>query len=83
MGDNLYNHRDQLVLSCSSEGSPELEYTWLPPGNVNSITSTRSTLIIDNISNGGEYTCNMTNNFGTDSNTIIVHNELLLVYIAI
>ena len=77
MGGNSYNHGDRLVLNCSSEDSPELKYTWLPPGNVTISTNT-STLIIDNVtsSDGGEYTCNVTNNFGTDSNTIIVHSEL-------
>ena len=77
-GDHSYNHGDQLVLNCSSEGSPNLEYTWLSPGNVTISTNT-STLIIYNItgSDGGEYTCNVTNNFGTDSNTITVHSELI------
>ena len=77
MGGHSYNPGDQLVLNCSSEGSPDLEYTWLSPGNV-TISINTSTLIIDNItgSDGGEYTCNVTNNFGTDSNTITVHSEL-------
>lgn len=84
MGDNSYNHGNQLVLKCLSEGSPDLEYTWLAPGNVTSSTNT-SILIIDNVtaSDGGEYTCNVTNNFGTDSNTIIVRSELLATYLCI
>ena len=74
MGDNLYSQGDQLQLNCSSEGGPQLEYTWTFSDSI--ITNANSNILtIDNIttSNGGDYTCNVTNNAGSDNNTIIVY----------
>ena len=73
MGDNLYSQKEQLQLNCSSEGGPQLEYTWTFSDSI--ITNASSNiLIIDNIttSNGGNYTCNVTNNAGSDINTVSV-----------
>ena len=78
MGDNLYSQGDQLQLNCSSEGGPQLEYTWIFSGSI--ITNANSNILtIDNIttSNGGNYTCNVTNNAGSDNNTITVYGKLL------
>ena len=77
MGDNLYSQGDQLQLNCSSEGGPQLEYTWTFSGSI--ITNANSNILtIDNItSKGGNYTCNVTNNAGSDNNTITVYGELL------
>ena len=78
MGDNLYSQGDQLQLNCSSEGGPQLEYTWTFSGSI--ITNTNSNILtIDNVttSNGGDYTCNVTNNAGSDNNTITVYGKFL------
>jgi len=67
---------------CSSEGGPELEYSWLLAGSIIANASTNNTLIIDNVntSHGGEYICNVTNNAGYNSSTITVYSELLYRY---
>ena len=77
MGNDTYTQGGQLQLTCVSEGGPELEYTWLMSGsmidNVND-----STFIIDNLttSDGGDYTCNVTNNAGYDTKTVTVYSKL-------
>ena len=78
MGDNLYSQGDQLQLNCSSEGGPQLEYTWIFSGSI--ITNANSNILtIDNIttSNGGNYICNVTNNAGSDNNTITIYSKSL------
>ena len=82
-GDNLYNHGEELQLNCSSQGGPVLEYTWLLSGHIiDNVTA--SALVIDDVSttDGGDYTCNVTNNAGYQSNNITVYSKLLpLIYI--
>ena len=79
MGDNLYNQGEQLMLNCLSEGGPELEYTWLFAGSVIPNANT-SSLVINNLSttDGGDYTCNVTNAAGNDSNTITVYSKFTI-----
>ena len=78
MGDNLYNHGEELQLNCSSQGGPVFEYTWLHSGYIID-NATASTLIIDDVSttDGGDYTCNVTNNAGYQNNNITVYSKLL------
>ena len=78
MGDNLYNQGEQLKLNCSSEGGPVLEYAWLLSGNIIPNANT-STLTIDNVNttHAGDYTCNVTNDAGIDSDTITVYGKSL------
>ena len=77
MGNDTYTQGSQLQLTCVSEGGPELEYTWLMSGsmidNVND-----NAFIIDNVttSDGGDYTCNVTNNAGYDTRTVTVYSKL-------
>ena len=80
LGDNTYSQGDQLELNCSSEGGPELEYTWLYLGSIIDNANT-SILTIANLttSNGGEYTCNITNGAGSDSGTVTVYGEFFYV----
>ena len=77
MGENLYNQGDSLMLDCSSEGGPELEYIWLFSGN---IIANTSILVIDNVStiDGGDYTCNVTNAAGSDNEDITVYSEFTI-----
>ena len=78
MGDNLYNQGEQLQLNCSSEGGPVLEYTWLLSGNTIP-NANASTLTITNVNTirAGDYTCNVTNNAGYQSNGITVYSKSL------
>ena len=82
MGDNLYSQGDRLQLNCSSEGVPELKYTWTFSGST-IINASSNILTIDNIttSNGGNYTCNVTNNVGSDATTITIHSKSLAVIV--
>ena len=70
----MYPQEEQLVLNCLSEGGPQLEYSWTFLGS--EIANT-SILIIDNVnaSHGGDYTCNVTNIAGSQSDTITVYSE--------
>ena len=73
-GNNVYPQGDQLMLRCLSEGGPQLEYSWIFLGI--QIAST-PILTVDNVnvSNGGEYTCNVTNEAGSESDIITVYSE--------
>ena len=79
-GDSLYSEGDQLQLNCLSEGGPELEFTWILPSSTNDAINT-DTLIIANVttSDGGDYTCNVTNDAGSENYTITVYSELLYI----
>ena len=72
----MYSQGEQLVLTCQSDGGPQLEYTWIFSG---SEISSNQTLTIDNVtaSNGGDYICNVTNDAGYDSDTVIVNSEFV------
>ena len=76
-GENLYNEGEQLLLNCSSEGGAELEYNWLFEG---SMIANTNTLVIDdvNTTNGGDYTCDVNNDAGADSDTITVYSEFII-----
>ena len=78
----MYSQGEQLVLNCLSEGGPQLEYSWIFEDN--EIANT-STLTIDNVnpSNGGNYTCNVTNDAGYDSDTIAVYSEFIKITLSV
>ena len=80
MGDNLYNQGEQLQLNCSSEGGPVLEYSWIFSGSIIP-NANISTLTINNVNttHAGDYTCNVTNDAGTDCDTITVYSKSLLL----
>ena len=80
MGDNLYSQGEQMQLNCLSEGGPVLEYIWLLSGDIIPNANT-STLTIDNVNTpyAGDYTCNVTNNAGYQSNTVTVYSKLCTV----
>ena len=76
VGNSTYSQGDQLTLNCTSEGWPQLEYSWVFLGDV---ISNSSKLTIDNVdtTHGGEYICNVTNNAGNDSKNITIYSKLL------
>ena len=76
MGDNLYNRGEQLELSCSSEGGPTLEYSWIFSGDIIP-NANMNTLTIDNVNttHAGDYSCNVTNDAGYHNNTITVYSK--------
>ena len=71
-----YPHGSNIELTCTSEGGPQLEYNWIFSNN---IVDSDAMLNINNatVSNGGDYTCNVTNAAGYDSNTTTVYSELI------
>ena len=81
-GDNTYSQGQQLQLTCSSGGGPQLEYTWIFSDDIIPNQNT-STLTIDNVTttDGGNYTCNVTNDAGVDYDTITVYSKLLVNFI--
>jgi len=73
-GNNTITYGSQLQLHCSSDGGPQLEYSWNRMGIL--YTSTDN-LSISNVTtlDGGNYTCTVTNDAGSSSNTITVYGE--------
>ena len=76
----MYSEGEHLELNCSSEGGPELEYTWLYLGSIIDNANT-SVLTIANLttSNGGDYTCIVSNKAGSDSETVTIYSEFLIL----
>ena len=71
-GSILYEYGDTLQLNCTSEGSPELHYSWsreTTSGNMFPAHATvnNNAIIIPNltITDGGSYTCTVSNEAGT------------------
>ena len=84
MGDNIYLQGDQLLLHCSSEGGPQLEYSWSRTNTLSNDTITNTNnLTISNITtlDGGNYTCTVTNDAGSNSNTVTVYGELVHIVV--
>ena len=82
MGDNTYDNGDQLELHCSSEGGPDLEYSWSRTNTFLATTTTNtSTLTISDLAtvDGGDYTCTVTNDAGTETMTVTVNGEFFFV----
>jgi len=82
MGDNTYDNGDQLELNCSSEGGPDLDYSWSRTNTFSTTTTTNtSTLTISDLTtvDGGDYTCTVTNDAGYSSRTIIVYGKVFVL----
>jgi len=78
MGDNSYDNGDELELNCSSEGGPDLVYSWNRTNTFSTTTTTNtSTLTIGDLAtvDGGNYTCTVINDAGTNSTIVVVYGE--------
>ena len=75
-GIRRYPYGSDIELNCTSEGGPQLEYTWIFSNNT---IDNDAMLNINsaNVTNRGDYTCNVTNNAGFSSNTTTVYSELI------
>lgn len=81
-GSTMYEYGDTLELKCTSEGSPELHYSWSRESSSGKMfpvytTINNNTIIIPNlaISDGGSYTCTVSNEAGNFSVTTTVSIE--------
>ena len=76
IGMRRYPYGSDIELNCTSEGGPQLEYTWIFS---NSTIDNDTMLNINSatVTDGGDYTCNVTNNAGFSSNTTTVYSELI------
>ena len=82
-GSTSYRQGSMLELICSSMGDLPLQYTWTRVTNgVNnafpaSIITTNNILRISSVSvsDGGNYTCTVTNDVGSSSSTIPVYSK--------
>ena len=71
-----YPFGSDIELTCTSEGGPQLDYNWIfSDSEIN--TDTMLNIPDADVSHGGDYTCNVTNEAGYDSNTTTVYSELI------
>ena len=78
-GVTKYLYGDTLELYCTSEGDPDLQYSWsreTSSGNMfpAGTTINNNTIFINNlsVSDGGSYTCTVSNEAGSFSYTTTV-----------
>ena len=82
-GSTSYRQGNTLELRCSSMGDPPLRYTWtrVTYGVNNdfpvSTITTNNVLHINSVSvsDGGNYTCTVTNDVGSSSSTVSVYSK--------
>ena len=77
-GNTLYSQGNQLMLNCTSQGGPQLEYSWTFLGD---IISNSFMLIIDdvNTTHAGNYTCNVNNPAGSNDTTVTVYSKSFVI----
>ena len=76
IGIRRYPYGSDIELNCTSEGGPQLEYSWI--FSINTIDNDAMLSISSaTVSDGGDYTCNVTNDAGDSSNTTTVYSELI------
>ena len=82
IGMRRYPYGSDIELNCTSEGGPQLEYTWI---FLNGTIDNDAMLNINSatVTDGGDYTCNVTNNAGFNSNTTTVYSELIKLLLRI
>ena len=75
-GVRRYLYGSDIELTCTSEGGPQLDYSWIFSNSeieINAVLNIPTAAVSD----GGDYTCNVTNVAGYDSNTTTVYSELI------
>ena len=76
IGIRRYPYNSDIELNCTSEGGPQLEYSWIFLDNtIDNITML--SIGSATVTNGGDYACNVTNNAGFNSTTTTVYSELI------
>ena len=76
IGIRKYPYGSAIELTCTSEGGPQLDYSWIIS---DSVIDNDAVLNITGatVSAGGDYTCNVTNDAGYNSSTTTVYSELI------
>ena len=76
IGIRRYQYGSAIELTCTSEGGPLLDYSWIFSDTV---IGNDAVLNITGaaVSVGGDYTCNVTNDAGYNSSTTTVYGELI------
>ena len=82
-GSNSYRQGSRLELRCSSMGDPPLQYAWTRVTNGVNNAFPANSIITNNIlhissvavSDGGNYTCTVTNDVGSSSSTVSVYSK--------
>ena len=82
-GSTSYKQGSTLELRCSSMGDPPLQYRWtrvtygVNNAFPDSIITTNNVLRINSVSvsDGGNYTCTVTNDVGSSSSTVSVYSK--------
>ena len=75
-GMRRYPYGSDIEFTCTSEGGPQLDYSWIFSDNVTD-NDAMLNIVSATVFNGGDYTCNVTNAAGYDSNTTTVYSELI------
>ena len=71
--NQTYERRDNITLNCLAVGGPDIFYQWLSNGtDISGEISTTLMLTNVNASNGGEYSCVVSNSVGGDSASTFV-----------
>ena len=76
-GIRTYRYGMDIELNCTSDGGPQLEYSWIFS---NSTIDNDATLNINSAAayNGGNYTCNVINNAGSNSSMTTIYSKLIV-----
>ena len=75
-GMRRYPYGSDIELNCTSEGGPQLDYSWIFSDSVID-NDAMLNIVSATVSNGGDYTCNVTNVAGYDSSITTVYSELI------
>ena len=75
-GMRRYPYGSDIELTCTSEGGPQLDYSWIFSDGVIE-NDAMLNIVSATVSHGGNYTCNVTNDAGHDNNMTTVYSELI------
>ena len=75
-GMRRYPYGSALEFTCTSEGGPQLDYSWIFSDGVIE-NDAMLNIVSATVSHGEDYTCNVTNDAGYDNNMTTVYSELI------